>query len=265
MVRSLKICNPNKIKASVTFELTNRADSGDIFVVQPSQIELPPHEHRFISCYFKPSAMQVYAANFVASVVDGTNPRTRRLEFELRGEGTLPCVTIEKPSKLGEGATLDMDFGRLQNGKQRKLPLVLRNNGIVPATVRFKMPYHAAFTSGIPLHNKSMLLEAKESRSLNVSFAPQQQDGSLPSGGGGQELESSLTINVLHNKFEVSNVRLHGEVYVEDIVFEDLPGDTEDEIRFGDMNIVSAAADGDGDGSAVDVGGRPSWGRRSRQ
>merc|ERR1711881_747470 len=95
-----------------------------------------------------------------------------------------------------------------------------------------------------------MLLEAKESRSLDVSFAPHQDDGFVSNGDGGREVESLLTINVLHNKFEVSTVRLHGEVYVEDIVFEELPGDTEDEIRFGDMNIVSAPNDGDANGAS---------------
>ena len=92
-----KISNHNKIKCVVNFALTMQGidegkseDSGAAFRVQPSSIELPPHEHRYITVYFKPTEMRSYIAAFEANVEDGTEPQTKQLRFDLTGEGTLP-------------------------------------------------------------------------------------------------------------------------------------------------------------------------------
>jgi hydrocephalus-inducing protein len=110
----LKISNHNKIKCVVKFSLTMRGvdegkteETGAAFRIQPASIELPPHEHRYVTVYFKPSEMRSYTAAFEANVEDGTEPRTRQLRFDVTGEGTLPCVTVAQPTAVDTGFSDD--------------------------------------------------------------------------------------------------------------------------------------------------------------
>ena len=121
-----KITNPNKIKALVKFDVLMRGgggNSGDnssgnsgggeaAYQVQPTSLELPPHEHRYVTVYFKPVEMRMYNARFSANVEDGTDTTTNQLSFELTGEGTLPCVTVENPVLLHTDGSLLADFPR---------------------------------------------------------------------------------------------------------------------------------------------------------
>ena len=111
-----KITNPNKIKALVKFDVLMRGgNSGGgeaAYQVQPTSLELPPHEHRYVTVYFKPVEMRMYNARFSANVEDGTDTTTNQLSFELTGEGTLPCVTVENPVLLHTDGSLLTDFPR---------------------------------------------------------------------------------------------------------------------------------------------------------
>ena len=111
-----KITNPNKIKALVKFDVLMRGgNSGGgeaAYQVQPTSLELPPHEHRYVTVYFKPVEMRMYNARFSANVEDGTDTTTNQLSFELTGEGTLPCVTVENPVLLHTDGSLLADFPR---------------------------------------------------------------------------------------------------------------------------------------------------------
>ncbi len=49
---------------------------------------------------FKPTNMMPYSGYLEATVESGTNPQTAKLEFELRGEGTLPTLSIAEPKAL---------------------------------------------------------------------------------------------------------------------------------------------------------------------
>jgi hydrocephalus-inducing protein len=64
-------------------------------VVEPSQIVIPPHEYRYTCLYFAPTAIQQYSATFEASVQGGADPATRGFSCELRGEGTLPTLSVQ--------------------------------------------------------------------------------------------------------------------------------------------------------------------------
>ena len=60
-----KITNPNKIKALVKFDVLMRGGGGSgggeaAYQVQPTSLELPPHEHRYVTVYFKPVEMRMY-------------------------------------------------------------------------------------------------------------------------------------------------------------------------------------------------------------
>jgi hypothetical protein len=88
----LRITNPRGIPCEVNFALKprNGADGGELaFEVQPTQLMIPAHEHRYVTVSFTPPQLQTYHCIFEATVTDGTDPRTNYLTFEIRGDGTV--------------------------------------------------------------------------------------------------------------------------------------------------------------------------------
>lgn len=82
------------------------AESGaSAFEVTPARLVIPPREHRFVEVAFAPPAMRAYEGVFQALVEDGPDPRTRILQFDVRGEGVLPHVTVVEPRVADPAAT----------------------------------------------------------------------------------------------------------------------------------------------------------------
>ena len=48
------------------------------FAVHPETCEIPPHEHRYVSAYFRPTEMRSYSCRFEAKVVDNDDSSTGR-------------------------------------------------------------------------------------------------------------------------------------------------------------------------------------------
>ena len=238
VVERFKISNPNKIKALVDFNLQGDDEQSlAAFSVQPASVDIPSHEHRYISVYFKPSAMRSYTANFEATVQDGTEPRTNKLKLEVAGIGTMPCITVEKPTVLTADGHVLVDFGDLQAKKIKTLPLALRNNGAVPATVCFDMPGHDSFAFDQRGH--SLTLKPKQSRTLDLTFCPKVASE--------EPLDCNLRLSVLHNEYEATVVKLTGKAFLNDMSLEGLPSGSADELIFGDLdllNTVKVVADG---------------------
>lgn len=75
-------------------------------------------------------------------LMPGGDPKTRRFISELRGEGTLPTLTLEQPSDFTpEGQPL-VKFPRLLTGKKSSSTILLKNNGIIPASGRLDFSSH---------------------------------------------------------------------------------------------------------------------------
>lgn len=67
---------------------------------------------------------------FEALVENGeSNPKTYKLLFDLRGEGALPTVKLEKPKEWFEEKTPWLKFPKVRVNKSSVLPLVLKNDG----------------------------------------------------------------------------------------------------------------------------------------
>lgn len=70
-----------------------------------------------------------------------------KLIFELRGEGTLPTLQVEKPTETeGADMTPALKFRKTRIGKDCIMSIVLKNEGQVPATVRFDAITNDCFT-----------------------------------------------------------------------------------------------------------------------
>ena len=105
--------------------------------VLPSSLEIPAHEHRYVTVYFAPRGIASYAATFSATVRGGEDPKTRGFRCELRGDGTLPHVRVEEPGGFDERTGLPtIRFPRTIAGRKVTRDVVLRNDGVLPAHVR---------------------------------------------------------------------------------------------------------------------------------
>jgi len=123
------------------------------FDVEPTKVSIPAHSHIYATVTFKPTAMQasntravmfshvifvdlqLYSGQFEASVDGPPIARNKVLAFDIQGEGSLPQVMVVKPTiKNHKGLPLLL-YKRLLVGQYQVLPLVLRNNGNITATV----------------------------------------------------------------------------------------------------------------------------------
>ncbi|GAB9466133.1 Hydrocephalus-inducing [Globisporangium polare] len=256
-VERFKITNPTKVSTTVQFQISAQLPSGSgpgstgespsgllpqAFTVQPSVWEIPPLEHRFVSVYFKPTTITSYQAWFTAKVDDSpaqaqpmlstTANDCTLLQFELRGEGTMPCVSMIEPT-LRDTATgsLMLNFGRVRVSKAKDLQVILRNDGILSATVLFSIQSNPNFF--FALGNSSVLIAPKATETLILQFKPQKTHD--------EPTTSVLKITVHNNPFDETAVKLVGTGYREDLVFEDLPFGHDDELHFDDIRLSNHA------------------------
>ena len=125
-----------------------------------------------MSCYFTPKAMQTFSGTFAVEVEQGTVAATKTLAFDLVGEGTLPHVSIEKPAARSEAGQPLLQFPRLLLDRSAKQPLVMRNEGILPATVRVMLPRGGGTPFACSASGQLIVVEPHSSHTLEVAFSP---------------------------------------------------------------------------------------------
>jgi len=195
-----------------------------VFTVEPKEAKIQPHDHVYAKVTFKPSIMASYGAQFEAVVEHGDqNPRRGKLVFDMRGEGALPTLKIEKP-KEWEGGAVVLRFPKTRVGKSNVLPIVLKNDGQIPATAQFDLTPNESFKLVDESH---YTLTPKTYHTFNVEFKP--RDPGLK--------QWYIVANTALNPYEAPKILATGEGFQEDVVFERLPNNLEDEIQFGDCVI----------------------------
>jgi len=68
-----------------------------------------------------------------------SNPKTHKLVFDLRGEGAMPTIKLDKPKEWFNESMLLLKFPKTRIGKSMILPIILKNEGAVPATVKWDL------------------------------------------------------------------------------------------------------------------------------
>ena len=227
-VEKFKISNPNKVPATVKFSVKPRTQSkseGCEFEVSPESVRIPPHENAYVKVSFKPVNMMSYGGIFEA-IVESGDPKSKsgKLEFELRGEGTLPTLFLKKPEEYSDEGLPLLKFRKTRVGKNAVLPIMLHNEGAVPATARFDLIKDEQFSFLGPLNATVM---PKNYQMFDIKFEPREP--------GAAKYE--LTFNTLHNPYECHKVIIVGEGYTENLTFEGLPDNLEDELRIGDAIV----------------------------
>ena len=104
------------------------------------------------------------------------------------------------------------------------MPIVLKNEGAVPATVRFEALKLEAFSFLGPANATIM---SKSYQSFDIQFEPKEP----------VQEKYVLNFNTLHNPYECHKVQIMGEGYIEHLTFEGLPNGLEDELVFGDCIV----------------------------
>lgn len=231
VVEQFKIINPNKIPCQVRFSVKPRTQSkneGFAFKVSPDSVKIPPHENTYVKVSFTPSNMMAYGGIFEALVENGDpESSSGKLAFELRGEGTLPTLQISKPSQLTDDGYPLLKFKKTKLNKRSTETIVLRNEGAVAASVKFRPIKHDN------LEFKGLMtttLQPKEHYSFDIVFIPTKAE----------QISYQLEFETLHNPFECHKVVIQGEGYQESVTFENLPEGLEDELRFGDAIVNKA-------------------------
>lgn len=142
------------------------------FEVQPKQVKIPPHEHCYVNVTFKPTIMAMYSGLFEAIVENGEqNPKTHKLVFDLRGEGALPTIKLEKPKEYFDERTVLVKFNKTRIGKALTQQICLKNDGVIPATVKWELPTSDCFRF---LDSTNMTINPKGYATFNVEFKPKE-------------------------------------------------------------------------------------------
>ncbi|TMS05303.1 Hydrocephalus-inducing protein-like protein [Larimichthys crocea] len=125
----------------------------DVFDLSVTTLSIPSQSHSFAVITFTPQTMQLYSAVFEATIEGTSRSRTtptfksKELEFNLTGEGNLPSVCVVRPALRNSRGGPVLQFRRVLVGRRLTLPLVLLNDGNIPAQVNIDMlDKHGVFT-----------------------------------------------------------------------------------------------------------------------
>ncbi|KAJ7406687.1 hypothetical protein WISP_132183 [Willisornis vidua] len=262
-----KICNGSSLPCDVA--LSVKAMPGQtfshiskIFKLDPGKMSIPGLSHAFAKVTFSPQDDQQYQCTFTASlVIPKSSPvkmKPQELTFTISGQGNKPQVTVVCPDLHSERGNPVLRFRRLLLGESQKLPLVLRNNGMLPAqfTLHVMDEQGVFFLKGRqsaldnfhiadmeedsrgkakkPHKKPYLLLQHGQSAEFDVFFKPTVA----------QRLEGKICVAVAGN-YEETHIELVGEGYDDDFTLDNLPGlgkDSEEKNAQGhlDSDIIEA-------------------------
>ncbi|KYF44521.1 hypothetical protein TGARI_206550B, partial [Toxoplasma gondii ARI] len=203
------------LASSVSFSplVSQTTDSESVFEVQPKHLSLGPHETKTATLTFHPSALQRYAAAFRAfvnrSAADGGNAA---LAFDVRGEGTLPTVSLEvAPSDAAGSAHASGEksffpsiaMGKVAVGTTATAVCLLKNYGTIAATARCEWPAADGITVELP---PAVTLNPGDSKTFAVHLVAQAPG----------EIDSSFRIYTVSNPYEDVTCRVRGTCYLEE-------------------------------------------------
>ena len=249
---NFRIFNPKRVACVVDVALTPLGDQQDepfpMSLLPGSEtLVIKPREHAFVTVAFAPRAIRSYAAALEASVRDGADA----VRFELRGEGALPHVTVDAPAFVDpETGAPTVRFGRAAVGARMEKRVLLRNDGALVAFARVDAEGSARRARGVrggdgpftvvgagvtheikPGHVKALRVlyeprEVKRSTNVGATDGDGAADGADGADGATREDYADvleLTLAVRENPFETRSIRVVGEAYAPDVVFEHLP------------------------------------------
>ncbi|KAM6223795.1 hydrocephalus-inducing protein homolog [Rhynchocyon petersi] len=237
-----KISNVGKIACDVNIVVKPVSSKAiaritDIFEVEPNKMCVASRSHAFATVTFTPQTMQTYQCIFEASLdgLPSNLAKNRNLTFDIVGEGNLPRVSIVRPilhNQLGNPLLL---FKRLQLGHSEKLPLILKNNGTIPAQLHVDLRDQLGVFSlkGRPTTSYIYISEenkpnekAKKAHTASLVISPgaiAEFDVLFQSQKVGR-MAGAIHLSVVNNQYEETIIQLVGESYEDDITLDNIHG-----------------------------------------
>ena len=119
----------------------------------------------------------------------------------------MPSVQLDGPRLFGDNGG-EFSFGKLRVGASHAVEFTLKNDGIIPATVRYEAQSTSPHFS--VLCPRSLPLEPKARHTFQVKFHPQEQG----------ELSFPVRISTLHNPYEDARIAFQGEGYSDAVAWD---------------------------------------------
>ncbi|ORZ34407.1 hypothetical protein BCR44DRAFT_1513959 [Catenaria anguillulae PL171] len=211
-VTRIKLSNPFKVPAEVSVGIKSRSKAKEEipFAVEPASLTIASHESRFVTVRFRPTAIQPYFATFEAVIDNSTlDLPARTYAFDLRGEGALPRVTVDRTV---------IRFKRSLPNQSTSQVLVLRNDGILPAKAYLEWAVPDSQISSATI-GKYLDLMSMQTMSIPLTYNPTRVG----------RVEAELRMRIADNSFESATIHLLGDCYQEDLLFDGL-----DDVSNGD-------------------------------
>lgn len=104
------------------------------FFIEPSTLSIDSKESHDVVINFMPTSIQTYSARIEISV-DGGDPSSSGLSFEIVGEGLLPRIAVVEPSARTPDRMPLLQFTRTLVDDERIMSVIVRNEGPLPAKV----------------------------------------------------------------------------------------------------------------------------------
>ncbi|XP_040838338.1 hydrocephalus-inducing protein homolog isoform X1 [Ochotona curzoniae] len=237
-----KISNVGKIACDVNIvvkPISNKAINRiiDIFEVEPSKMCVGSRSHAFATVSFTPQTMQTYQCIFEATLdgLPSNLARNRGLVFDIFGEGTLPRVTVVRPILHNQYGNPMLLFKRLQLGHSEKLPLILKNNGTIPAQLHVDLqdPLGVFSLKGRPTTTYIYIIEenkpnekAKKAHTASLVVSPGDKaefEVFFHSQKVGR-MTGTIHLSVINNQYEETIIYMVGEGYEDDITLDNIHG-----------------------------------------
>eukprot|EP00760_Papus_ankaliazontas_P031923 PhM_4_TR5537/c0_g1_i1/m.106423/K17570/HYDIN; hydrocephalus-inducing protein len=265
-----RLTNPNKVPCTVQVAIQPRGDAPDsktaaeAFDIQGQKFDggkltIPPYEHRYVTVGFTPIGLNTFNAVFVATVENGFDPKSKQLRFEIRGEGSLPDVSLELPpppitkpveapvdpkakgksapaADKKKGAKVDEEvfppnslvFPRTIVGTKVARPLTVKNTGDLPATIRFTLPTGGhKLPFAFPSKNEEILIPPQGREKFMMFFEPSDVG----------DYKAKLIMSVQDNHYEDVTVQVMGEASIEDLIFDKIDESSHNMLTLGDCMI----------------------------
>ncbi|XP_026221932.1 hydrocephalus-inducing protein homolog [Anabas testudineus] len=240
-----KLTNNSKVPCELSLAIkyvgTKTSRNIEVFDLSASTLSIPSQSYSYAVVTFTPQTMQLYSAVFEATLEGTTRMtptfKTKVLEFDLMGEGNLPSVCVVRPALKNNRGSPMLQFRRALIGRRHTLPLVLLNDGTIPANVQIDMlDKHGVFTlkaapgnTSSTIHSKQLegtsdsdrqlvhrailRLNSNEQVEFEVSFCSDKP----------RSVKATMSLQVQDNQYNSTIIQVAGEAYQE-IVSLDISG-----------------------------------------
>ncbi|XP_054435188.1 hydrocephalus-inducing protein homolog [Pteronotus mesoamericanus] len=228
-------CDVNIVVKPISNKITARIV--DIFEVEPTKMCIASRSHAFATVSFTPQTMQTYQCIFEATLdgLPSNLTKNRSLVFDIVGEGNLPRVTVVQPVLHNQHGNPLLLFKRLLLGHSEKLPLILKNNGTIPAQLHVDLQdqLEVFCLKGRPTTSYIYIIEenkphakAKKAHTASLIVAPgdtAEFDVVFHSGNVGR-MTGTIHLSVIDNQYENTIIHMVGEGYEDDITLDNIHG-----------------------------------------